>query len=63
MSTTPLQVPYLTPDLIEWLDRVTHFPTPDPNIPERMLWVRVGERRVFENLKAAYEMQNKQKGT
>lgn len=55
-SKTP-QVPHLTPELIAWLDKLTYFPTPDPNIPERMLWVRVGERRVFENLKAAFDLQ------
>lgn len=55
-TKTP-QVPHLTPELIDWLDYTTRFPLPDPNISERMLWVGVGQRRVYENLKAAYDTQ------
>lgn len=56
MSTsTPLRIGALiSPELLKELDALYPDRCPDPDDTERMVWVKVGERRVVNFLKSAF---------
>jgi hypothetical protein len=53
----------MTPDLMWAIDRQCQAFLPDPSWSDKELWIRVGERRVIERIKAAYEAAQSAKTT
>lgn len=50
-------IPENTAGLLEYLDECYPARPPNPNDPEREIWMKAGARRLVESLKIAYERQ------
>jgi len=46
----PKKVPYLSVDLIDYIDKLMPERSPDPNDSEREVWMKAGERRLVRKL-------------
>lgn len=55
----PSDFPRISPELIKALDALYPERCPDPQWPDREIWMRVGERRVVRALQRIFDEQNR----
>lgn len=53
------EIPYISQDLMEFMEDLYPERCPDPQWSDREIWMRVGERRVVRALKRIFDEQNR----
>ena len=55
MSNKP--EPLIPEDLLQQLEDIYRMKTPSPSVGERELWIKVGQAKLVESLRARFEAQ------
>lgn len=58
MEEDELEVPFISAELIRYLDRVVPIFVPTLDTLDRKIWIEVGKRQLLETLREAHEEQH-----